>query len=334
MDIINKTYKRKNDIHSSEFVVEKMEGDFIIFTNGARCSTNTLINDFQEVSHMNDQTYKHTNIMTESANINPDTFFDTPLADENVLSKLDTIATNPNAIIQSTNQLHNYSEPVVNESRQVDLSNRLNDDNPNGNFQQHLDITNNVQQPAEYATFERVKKDEEIDINISLKIKLPKAKKIDALNDLFESSFIEYLSKQYIKKYLLDDSTKIQKNIEDAIESWMDSELYDNKPKRNTKTKQTKAKITTVEARHKVVSDKIITNTENETKVEVVDSMFRPTFDDPNWDGDIKKLFIINTEQQYLAVKKQYDFLIEKNLNPQESDRLSELIELYQEQTK
>ena len=58
---------------------------------------------------------------------------------------------------------------------------------------------NIIQEPAEYKVFSNVKKTEELEISIPFNIKLPKAQKIDVLNDMFESSFIEFIAKKEVE---------------------------------------------------------------------------------------------------------------------------------------
>ena len=48
-----------------------------------------------------------------------------------------------------------------------------------------------------------------------------------------------------------------------------------------------------------------------------------------NWDGDIKKLYMIQSEEQYLAVNNKYNELKNAGVNLDEIERLKLLLETY-----
>ena len=54
----------------------------------------------------------------------------------------------------------------------------------------------------------------------------------------------------------------------------------------------------------------------------------------PAWDGDVKKLFIINTEEQYNAVKKRFIELKDNNIKGPDLDRFEDMLQTYEEQIK
>ena len=50
-NIINVPFKRKNTVDSDIFVVDRIEGDFVIFKNNARCSLSMLKTDFEQTNN-------------------------------------------------------------------------------------------------------------------------------------------------------------------------------------------------------------------------------------------------------------------------------------------
>lgn len=345
-DIINKSYKRKNSENSDTFIVESIENDFIIFSNGARCKINTLVTDFEEINYNDFQT-------EPELSLNPDTFFDSKITENNpLLEQLDNVIINKTEI--SSNRLQDS----------IDLDTKFNSAPPSQANSLADRMSNSVQTPEtklhindspespqiapksenrlpEWDVFDRVKRSTEIEVLIPIKIKLPHAQKIDALDDMFDSSFIMYLAKQYINDNIKNNTLPIQKLIQETIENWVEEEVYGKtksvtttkpKPKttRTTKTKSTrttKPKTTRTPAKKKVVKEKV------EAETSVVPAGDINLFGtQPTWDGNINKLMLINTNEQYLAVQKRYDVLIDENETSSERYRLEDMLDIYKMQ--
>ncbi len=330
MDIINKSYKRKDSIESDTFTVESVDGDFVVFTNGARCKLATVFSDFEEIgtSNINE-------MVSNGTGLNPDTFFDTPLHDPAALQALDTIVTNPN-MVQSTGpradsrSIGDLENGPQKPAHTFNINDRLSGDTPvqsNNDIQEHY-VAPTVNRLPEWDMFDRVKKTEEIEINIAFKIKLPRPEKIDTLNDMFETSFTMYLAKQYIKDNLSGNTITLQNTIQQSIEDWMEEEMYSDKPKK--KTVKSKAKPV------KKVTVAPIIEKEIETVVapEASASDLFGGSADSNWDGVVKTLYIINTVEQYNAVNKAFQSLKDANSNSPDMDRYEDMIAVYEEQTK
>lgn len=315
-DILNKTYKRKGAINSDTFIVENIENDFVIFTNGARCKITTLQTDFEELLSTTE------NLEPE---LNADTFFDTPFVDNTVLDQLETVITNPNTIIkQSDNFKNSKSLDIDNDNNS--FNNRLNESKHESQqvFNNNEEIVKN--RLPEWDVFDRVKKSEEIEILVPFKIKLPRPEKLDALNDMFETSFSMYLAKQYIKDYVINNSIQLQKTIQDSIEEWMETELYGNKKKKAKPKAKPKAKQVEEEI---VIKEEIVTETSSNEGSAL--SFFN---NEQAWNGDIKKLLMINTEEQYNAVKNRLEHLIAENSTSMDIERYEDMIFIYEQQLK
>lgn len=328
--ILNKSYKRKNAPLSDTFTVDKLDGEFVVFSNGARCKLDTLQNDFAEVGTEQ--------IINEEATPNADTFFNTPSVDETLLNQLETVVKNPNVSINSS-RLHEsvslddsedsnkqYEKVGPGKNTQTNgFANRLSDEPTQNNTQ------NNTQTNApksarlpEWDVFDNVKLTDEIEIVIPFKIKLPRAEKIDVLNDMFKTSFTAYLAKKYIADNIVNNSVKLQLTLQKSIEDWMESEIGGGK-KRKPAKKGKAVKAEEPETKETVVAvDKPTDNA----------ASFFGNASGPAWDGDIKKLFIINTEEQYNAVKKQFIMLKDINAKGPDLDRFEDMLQTYEDQLK
>ncbi len=335
-DILNFTYKRKGAVDSDIFVPKSVENNFVIFENGASCDINKLMSDFEKID-INPNISKSQEII-----LNPDDFFGhgpdglgkaMPID----LEQLEQIANNPNAsapsekLKESVSLDGRYEKVVPGGQPKNSIQNRLTDDNSSDEYTEDNKVVTN--RLPEWDVFDRVKKAEEIEILIPFKIKLPRPEKIDALNDMFETSFVSYLAKQYIKDNIVNNSIGLQQSIHDAIETWMETEIYGTskkrKPSKNTKT--VKAPKTTVSKKTEEIT--VNTITENTAPEESTANAFFNTSEN-TWDGNIKKLFIINTKEQYEKVKKQIDILKEKNPTSLDLDRYIDLVEIYEMQIK
>lgn len=334
MDIINKSYKRINAVNSDIFVVDFMDGDFVVFKNGGRCKLSTLLSEFEEITGVNE------NYINNDAPIDPDAFLNGTINENDpLLQQMELMANNPNAQLPESTKLRESVSlddkyvkvaPGTSQSPAGGLADRLVQTDTQQFVNEGVQEANPTPRLPEWDVFDRVKKSDEIEILIPFKIKLPKAQKIDALNDMFETSFTMYLAKQYIKNNVINNSISLQKTIQDAIEDWMDEELYGNGTKRK-KNKPVRTKKT-----KEIVKEEILEQPE-EIVQEVKEGasamdMFNQNV--PQWDGDIKKLFIINTEEQYNAVKLRYTHLLENNPNHDDRYRFEDMIELYEAQIK
>lgn len=334
-NILNKSYKRKNSIDSDTFTVNSIDGEFVVFSNGARCKLTTLLSDFEEINgHISES------VTTSSNDINPDTFFETPMSTEDpLLSQLESVATNPQQQIHSERlrESRSLDDGPVTPTHGLNLGNpsqNLNMDTPNDPNMTAQPVQFNEVRLPEWDIFDRVKKSETIEIEVPFKIKLPRPEKIDALNDMFETSFVAYLAKQYIKDNIANNTTTLQITIKEAIETWMEEELY-GKKKTIRKRKPTAKKSS--QPKKEVVKEESL-NITDVTLAKPVDDNSALGFFGGNtsskWDGNVSKLFIINTKEQYDAVEKRVNQLREDESTSTELDRLEELMYIYNEQIK
>lgn len=241
MEIFNKQYKRKGSVGGDIFIPIDTEtsGDtvWIIFNNGARCKEETFNNDFELI---NSNVLVNENNNQDSDYIDPDKFF-APAAPESLLNDIETAINNPQSLGKPKYDLSEPQPPAhmlaAMESKQPanHLLARL-DDEPINNyenqpqFNQNFNRVKEVRLP-EWDVFDRVKKSDQVQIHIPFNIKLPKATKIDTMDDMFETSFIEYLAKQYIDTVLLQNTELLKEILTNAISEWVDNEMSNKRKK-------------------------------------------------------------------------------------------------------
>lgn len=337
MDILNKSYKRKGATDSDIFVSKSIDGDFVIFSNGARCKIDTLINDFEETAS--------TNYNTEPVELvpNADTFFSAKISeDDSLLKQVEKLATDPNAVIEGSTKLqesvslddNRFEKITPGGQKQPSQSNGLGDRLSNNDDLQSPDYDSTpapVQRVPEHEVFDKVKLSEEIEITVPFKIRLPRADKLDLLNDMFNISFTAYLAKKYINDNIVNNSVKLQSMIKDAIESWMEDELSNGpkKPK-GKESKKSKKSEPVIEVKP-VEKETVIAHDKPE---DTASTFFGNIPSGPAWDGNLKKLFAITTDEQYNAVKKQFINLKDNNINTGEVDRLEDMLQVYEDSLK
>lgn len=267
MDFLNKPYVRRGAPDSDTFTPIKVENGFVVFENGARCKEETFQNDFVAAGQINESTGPVVDIIN-SETIDPDAFFmgSQEATKKLIMGQVD----NPN---QSVPRVTNQPGGVVSVDGDTTNANLSLYNNP---YEQTApSTTTDVNTPAqqvpltpaenrlpEYDVFDRVKKSETIDINITFKLSLPRPEKLDAMNDLFETSFTAYLAKQYIKENLVKNPITIQMAIKDAIEEWMEEQLYGKtKPKSRAKAGAKKS-VTPAKPRRKPAAKKPVVTEE------------------------------------------------------------------------
>lgn len=338
MDILNKSYKRKGATDSDIFVPKTIDGDFVIFSNGARCKIDTLINDFEETTTINMQPQEPSEIIP-----NADTFFNPISENSELLNQVEKLATNPNAVIEASSKLqesvslddNRFEKITPGGQKQPAQSNGLGDRLSNNDEQSQSQIQNEntipVQRVPEHEVFDKVKLSEEIEITVPFKIRLPRADKLDLLNDMFNISFTAYLAKKYINDNIVNNSVKLQSMIKDAIETWMEDELSSGpkKPK-GKESKKSKKSEPVIEVKP-VEKETVIAHDKPE---DTASTFFGNIPSGPAWDGNLKKLFAITTDEQYNAVKKQFINLKDNNINTGEVDRLEDMLQVYEDSLK
>lgn len=325
MDILNKSYKRKNAPDSDIFHAQRIDGEFVMFANGAKCKLSTLVADFEEVTGV------LAPVAQEETVIDPEKFFEAKMTENDPLIMQAEKIKLENAVIPSSGKLQEsvslddnktYEKVGPGSKSQANaFASRLDTSEQGSNSEQPVQQSNGVRLP-EWDIFDRVKKVEDVEITVTFKMKLPKAEKIDALNDMFETSFISYLAKQYIKDNVVNNSAGLQLTLTRELEAWMESELSgeSNTNARKRKKKKPLKKLQPAEP----VKTTTIESSESAS------AFFGAP--QPTWDGNIGKLALINTKEQYEAVKKQLASLRENNPKSNEIDRLDGMVELYEMQ--
>lgn len=335
MNFLNKTFKRINSTGDDTFFTSNIDGEFVVFSNGARCKISTLLSEFEEITTMS---------INEELEANPDTFFEPKTTlDPSLANQLQSLEQNPGAVQnsgrmnQSTslddddNNRYEKISPGGNKQPQSNgLASRLDSNETNSNSDS-IKPNINANRPAEFDVYDNVKLSDEIEISVPFKIKLPRADKIDVLNDMFKTSFTGYLAKKYIQDNVINNSIKLQGLIQKGIEDWMEEELSNYKPKRK---KLSKAEIKKQEKIKDNTPTEIVTASAVVTDKDANINNFFNKNVVSNWDGNLKKLFLISNEEQYNAVKKTFVSLKDSNINLSEADRLEDMLLIYEEQFK
>lgn len=330
MDILNKTYKRRGNTTGETYTAQQLDGDIVIFTNGARIKLTTLLADFEIEGSSSQVNESQTFVTTDE--VNPDTFFDTKITDPNILNAVDQVAKNPHAHIPK--QLNHESVEAGST-----FANRLNDNtagpglnlNNNPNDNGYVDHTQQpiANRPPEWDIYDRVKKTETIEISIPFTLTLPKARHIESINDMYETSFTTYLAKEIIK-----NSNKLQIDIKNAIESWVEDEMNGSSKKKIKGKKQPvkKTKVINVTVKPKTGVQTI----QNKVTVVPTGSLESTNFfkHAATTDVDVDKLFAIADENQYQAVLKKYEALKDKAPTHKDVIRFASMIESYELENK
>lgn len=311
---VGQSYIRKNSPGSDIFKISGFDGDAVLFENGARIFKNTLINEFYEYQNGMEQAF------TTEPIVNPDTFFN-DAGNTAIMQGIQELAENPNKHASSN---FYESKPVGStlgggNYEKITPGQNIKSTNPYEEAELKENINNNVQttetikllpsRPKEYEVFDNVKLSEEIEINIPFKIKVPKASKIDVLNDMFNTSFTSYLSQKYIEDNLVKNPKNIQKLIQDSIEEWMNTELGLGIKKKKTVNKK------------KTVKHNNISNTNNK-KEEVKNNV--------DIKYNIKDILNIVNAGQYEFVKKEYNSLKEQGIENALTSRLEGMLDNYE----
>ncbi len=347
-NIINKNFKRKNTEFSDTFTVSNIENGFVIFSNGAKCKIETLQSDFEEIHNYTQQISE--NLNNENVVIDPETFFDGNV-DMNLVNTFENVSKGQITNIGPTKQLtpskvvikeddgrikEQIYQPIntnTDQTQQNNLLNRLdNVQQPISNVNNTVQTTNEIRLP-EQDTFDRLKKSEDVEFLIPIKIKLPKASKIEVMNDLFETSLTSYLAKQTVSDFLKNPKnlqTTIQKCIEEQVDNNLNNVTNTKQPKQ--KKEKQKGKVTVTELKtYDVPQTGSITSV---SEISDVDKMLRPEIKEQ--DGDVSKLMSITNNVQFEIINKKINELKELNKNGdatadqiKDLDKLEDLVLTY-----
>ncbi len=318
-DILNKSYQRIGSTNGDTFYTQQLDGEFVICSNGARIKLTTLLSEFQIAGSVNENIQSQPFFMNEpETRIDPNKFFDTPAPIETIVesTKVREAPSVINGQVLSSgpgNTTQNqFQQPppsflkTSNDAEQLLAHSGGNVIENNEQVQQQSQSQQPQQQQSirlpEWDMFDRIKKTEEVELNVTIKITLPKARHIDAINDMYQTKFSAFLAKQY-----LTDGSSIQTQIREAIEEWMDIELNGGKPKK---------KVTSKTIKPKKKKDKIEVELPSGTKATVVSTEMGSAaaiFGQPVINKDVTKLVAIFDDEQYIAAKQYFNTLDNKH---------------------
>jgi len=339
---INGKYKRKGTVGTNIFIpinTETLnEEEYVLFENGAKCKLSTFKQDFELVNNIeNNKMNENINIDIDDSPIDPDKFFSGGV-DDSILDQVEQAVKNPAGLNntpsrQDSRDLSNPQPPEHmtrqnNQAINYDLNSRLgNNQEQNQSINQEREVKTN--RLPEHDIFDRVKSNSDLEIIIPFKITIPKSQKIDTMDDMFESSFIEYLAQKYVDENIVSNLDNLKQLIQSGIEEWVEKDLNSNRKKKASvktdsfeiKKEEPKKEEPTEEKEEKVI------------KTDDMDDLTSKLRNQPQeQDVNISKIYIINTEAQYNAVKNRYNQYKENNPKHPDIDRLEDMINIYDEQ--
>ncbi len=342
---VNKTYKRRGTNDLLKLV--NVENGFAVFENNARCKIETLMSDFEEGNAS--PIYENINVpVFNTGPIDPEQFFAEPTAiDPKLFASLETAIKNPNAakrtipdqpsrdltdnkIIGKPVTQQQIADPEFKIPPSMmpkkpigvnDIANRLSEGPQNETIPPNDDYPEPQASPEEIM-FNKVKKTELVEFTLPLKIKLPKARHIETLNDMFETSFVSHLAKQAIQD-LINNPSKLKIELVAQMEKWLEDQ-YEEKPKDKKKGKkkdskeETPLKTTAIENVTSIDTSKLILG-DGQNKFGLPPDL---PFDITN-DEDLAKI------QEH--IKKLYD---SKPKNFEKIDHYENLVVIYKNKPK
>lgn len=343
MQIIDKKFSRAND--NTIYIPKNVENDFVIFESGAKCKLSTFFTDFTEVTG---------NVINEAAKItddeviDPEKFLNMPIANDALLDQMNQAMKNPTAVSSSEklrnsvdagsgknvtdfSEVKSVNKPIEMKETPIDIlkknsqiQNNLTErisDNPTTDAPTQQAPSNRL---PEWDMFDRVKKSETVTLNLPITIQLPKAQRIEALNDMFETSFIAYIAKEYIQNSLTGKSKAFQMAIQDQIENWMNDNI-DNSSRSKKKAKQVKSKIKEVE-KTETTQGETSTPANEMSASDLLNKGVNPV----KWNGNLGTLQGIQNEEQYDAVvAKMKDLKEDDKTDSKEFERLQDMVVEY-----
>lgn len=312
-EILNKTYQRIGSTSGDTFYTQALDGEFVICSNGARIKLTTLLSEFQLAGTptINESVHQTATVVD---NIDPEKFFNT-VAPVETIREVNSVREGSveAGVVQNPNQ--NLGGLKLQEDTPMNFSggNMMNAENTEG-----PKTTNRL---PEWDMFDRIKKTEDVELNVIVSIKLPKARHIDAINDMYQTKFSAYLAKQY-----LNNPIEMQNQIREAIEEWMETELNGGKRK---KKPTGKVKVTKTPKKKKE-KDKIEVELPSGTVTTVVEAgSAAAMFGQQPIVKDVTKLAIISDEEQYQAAKQYFNSIDDKH---KDYYRFENMINLWEEE--
>lgn len=340
MEYSGKTYKRKDAVNSDTFTVDKIEKynniDFVLFTNGAKCKLDTFKNDFMLADVNENNTTNNTTLDDDV--IDPDKFFNSNVPDH-LLEQAEKVFTDPNAKFERSRK---DSVDVYNGQKQEQQQQQIYNADTTEESKPIAQQRVVEDEPAEYKVFRRAKKSEYVEILIPFKVHLPKANKIDTLDDMFEESFVSFLAKQFINKSVVNNTSDIEKAIQQGIEQWMEIKLSSSRKKAKQITVKDiiigeikvpeKPVETTTEPSNTDLSNRL-GGESKPVKQDSIDAQLGRNVT-PSGTVDVTKLMVITNENEFNSVKDKLDELKSKDIDNALTLRLEDMIDTWNLENK
>ena len=348
---LNKEYRRTGSVSNNVFIPTRIEvindEEYVIFTNGGRCKVSTFNQDFVLNTSTNESMNINVGEDTAITAIDPDDFFK-PKVDENLISSVEQHVTNPGTIsngprpesrdLTNPHSQHNTPEPPAhmlnNHNRQpmnYDLHDRINNTNTGQqNIQQN--IVNNNNRLPEHDIFDRVKSNSDLEIVIPFKLTIPKSQKIDTMDDMFESSFVDYLANKYINEVVTANLEKLETLIRNGINEWVEISLNSKKRKAVVKSEPFDIKKPEAKEKPETKEKPEVSNSSQEetTNVDITDQLRNPNYNsNSNSNLNLNEMYMINNNAEYEFVKAKYEELKTNTPDHPEIERLLDMLDSY-----
>jgi hypothetical protein len=263
MEIVNKQYTRNGT--TDILTVANLADGFVHFNNGAQCKLETFLKDFNEVGTINENKAVLPKKVLDLDHLDPDTFFDGHVSDDDPLvQQLEQLKNNPNMQIQRTVESSPSKDLTDNKIISNNISNQPSTINhlyeqpvPTQGNERNIILptvteVNQVKENRlpEFDMFDRIKKTEDVEFYIPIKIKLPKASILDTFNNMFDTttSYTSYITKQTITELLKNDK-KLLIDLNKQIDNWLLTGTVEVTKKKETKQsvkKSTKKEIKSI----------------------------------------------------------------------------------------
>lgn len=216
----------KNDDQNTIYTVSNMDNGFIIFENGAKCKEETLLTSFNEYvdpNIINNTTHSALSLYLAEqlkGNIPMDNDIRDvqPISEEIVYKpQIDTNVVknrNPNPVE------HNFEQPITTDKPQ---------------YQRHevpSTKNNETNTNPEITILKRVKRKNPIKINLVIDELVPDKDKMEVLNEMFQTSMVEFLTDEIMIK-IFENPSKLREQISDSLYDYMNNK----KEKKPRKTK-------------------------------------------------------------------------------------------------
>jgi hypothetical protein len=237
MSLANKTFK--NLVSGQDITIIDQLGDFAILTNGGKVNVTDLMDSNKYIESINPNTFlsSHYDSFKDLAEkivntpVNKDVIEVTPVNNNyNVSNESAVIISSledekeelarkygfpSNSVTDTVNKQNEAFDRILNPIKEEPIRKEYNQPQSQSN-----EIKQNMEDPI-YHIFKNTKKSVEFEFTIKVDGKIPRLDFIEMMEDSYETSIIEFLSKEFTNKILQNPSL-----LEDQIKSKIKEMVY------------------------------------------------------------------------------------------------------------